>query len=99
MGRFTPEQPRCEADEHLLRRVRGEFLEMPGLRLTSQQAQRLWGLDHDTCTTLLHALVDLSFLICGSDGRYARATDGHPSDAPLRMAKADSGPRRGLRSA
>jgi hypothetical protein len=30
-----------------LRRVKGEYLEMPGLRLTPAQAQRLWGLDRD----------------------------------------------------
>ena len=28
-----------------VRRVRAEFLEMPGLKLTVQQAQRLWGVD------------------------------------------------------
>ena len=27
-----------------VRRVRGEYLEMPGLRLTSEQARRLWRL-------------------------------------------------------
>jgi hypothetical protein len=32
-------------DDALIQRVYGEFLEMPGLRLTCQQAQRLWGLD------------------------------------------------------
>ena len=32
----------------LVHRVRGEFLEMPGLRLTRAQAQRLWGLDEET---------------------------------------------------
>ena len=29
----------------LLGRIRGEYLEMPGLKLTLAQAQRLWGLD------------------------------------------------------
>lgn len=28
-------------------RVRGEFLEMPGLRLTMPQARRLWGLEEE----------------------------------------------------
>ena len=28
-------------------RVQGEFLEMPGLRLTQPQACRLWGLDRE----------------------------------------------------
>ena len=49
-------------DEALLRRVYGEFLEMPGLRLTCQQAQRLWALDERTCAELLEFLVDAKFL-------------------------------------
>ena len=36
-----------------LRRVKGEYLEMPGLRLTPAQAQRLWGLDRESCQALL----------------------------------------------
>src|SRR5262245_25358211 len=33
------------AHDDVLRRVQGEYLEMPGLRLTEAQARRLWGLD------------------------------------------------------
>ncbi len=33
----------------LLQRVRAEYLEMPGLKLTAPQARRLWGLDCATC--------------------------------------------------
>lgn len=62
-------------DEALLRRVYGEFLEMPGLRLTCPQAQRLWGLDERTCRTLLNSLVDLKFLYNPRHGVYARLTD------------------------
>ena len=36
-----------------IRRVRAEFLEMPGLCLTLDQAQRLWGLEPRTCEALL----------------------------------------------
>ena len=32
----------------LLRRIRAEYLEMPGLRLTASQAQCLFGLDSET---------------------------------------------------
>ena len=67
-------------DTELLRRARGEFLEMPGLRLTFQQARRLWGLDEETCTCLLDALVDSGFLARGDDEQYARAFDGEPND-------------------
>jgi hypothetical protein len=68
-------------DAQLVRRVRGEFLEMPGLRLTFQQAQRLWGLDEDACTCLLHTLLDTGFLVRGEDERYGRAFDGEPLSA------------------
>ena len=42
--------------QEVLRRIRGEFLEMPGLRLTCKQAERLWALDETTCVRLLEAL-------------------------------------------
>ena len=59
--------------EDLLRRVQGEYLEMPGLRLTTAQAQRLWGLDRAACDAVLSALVDAKFLLCSRDGAFARA--------------------------
>jgi hypothetical protein len=74
-------------DEALLQRVYGEFLEMPGLRLTCQQAQRLWGLDKGTCLALLEFLVDSKFLCRPGHGTYTRLTDDH-AHAPPRMAKA-----------
>ena len=77
------------SDEHLLRRIRGEYFEMPGLRLTRQQAQRLWGLDDETSARVLRVLVDLKFLVLGADGTYARLTEGTFPGVPLRMVKAD----------
>ncbi len=53
-----------------LRRVKGEYLEMPGLRLTPAQAQRLWGLDRESCEALLGALVDARFLCKTRDGAF-----------------------------
>jgi hypothetical protein len=58
----------------LLDRVRSEFLEMPGLRLTSAQASRLWSLDHRTSERILDGLTTAGFLLKGKDGRYARAS-------------------------
>jgi Fic family protein len=58
--------------QHMLNRVRGEFLEMPGLRLRLDQAQRLWGLDRSTCEELLKSLVDSKFLSRRSGGVYCR---------------------------
>lgn len=51
-----------QISEHLLRRVRSEFLEMPGLCLTLKQAQRLWSLEPRMCEALLNSLIDSRFL-------------------------------------
>jgi len=58
--------------DDVLRRVRGEFTEMPGLRLTTAQAQRLWGLDRAVCDMLLSALVESKFLFRTRDGAFIR---------------------------
>ena len=42
--------------DEVLQRIQGEFVEMPGLRLTAAQAQRLWGLERDVCDAMLGAL-------------------------------------------
>lgn len=62
--------------EDLLLRVRGEFLEMPGLRLTRPQAQRLWGLDEGTCAEALQVLVETRFLCRNDVDVYSRTTTG-----------------------
>ena len=77
-----PEQIR--ANEEMLRRVRGEFLEMPGLRLTEPQARRLWGLDATSCDVLLGALVDAKFLFRTRDGAFMRVDHSGPVRATLR---------------
>lgn len=74
--------------DQILRRIRGEFLEMPGLRLTFAQAQRLWGLDADTCAQLLQSLTDQRFLHRRHDGTYARASEQADRLPAPRMAKA-----------
>jgi hypothetical protein len=56
--------------DEALRRVKGEYLEMPGLRLTPAQAQRLWGLDRESCQALLGALVEAEFLFKTQDGAF-----------------------------
>lgn len=57
----------------LLEIVRGEFLEMPGLRLTRKQAQRLWALDSDTCEAVLDTLEASRFLRHTREGEYLLA--------------------------
>ena len=76
--------------ERLLERIRAEYLEMPGLRLTLEQMQRLGGVERTLCKMVLDALVDEKFLCVRSDGAYARSTDGEIS-RPL-AAKADLRP-------
>ena len=83
-----PESSINVSREQMIRRISGEYLEMPGLRLTTEQAQRLWGLDYQSCCDLLGELVASSFLIRTADGRYARASEGVVRFPPVRMARA-----------
>ena len=52
------------------RRIRGEFVEMPGLRLTLAQASRLWNIDRQQGEAVLNGLVDERFLFRTRDGAY-----------------------------
>ena len=61
-----------ETLEPLLRRIRDEFVEMPGLSLTEPQAARLWELDLPLTATVLRALVDARFLTRTAAGLYRR---------------------------
>jgi len=70
--------------DEVLRRVQGEFLEMPGLRLTGAQARRLWGLDAGVCEALLGLLVDANFLFKTRDGAFMRREHAAPVKASLR---------------
>ena len=56
----------------LVERIRGEFLEMPGLRLTVQQAARLWGLDAIACRRVIDFLIGTAFLRWTAGGHIAR---------------------------
>jgi hypothetical protein len=71
------------ASEEVLQRVQGEFLEMPGLRLTEAQARRLWGLDKASCEAALAALVDARFLFKTRDGAFMRFEHASPVKASL----------------
>lgn len=53
-------------------RIRGEFLEMPGLRLTPQQAARLWAIDRATSEHVLNRLASAGFLARTREGAYLR---------------------------
>ena len=68
-------------------RIRAEYLEMPTLRLTPEQVQRLCGIERMICQLVLNELVDAKFLCVKVDGHYARLTEGCvPSQEPTRSA-------------
>ena len=69
-GAYPSERRNLASRQALLRRITVEYDEMPGLRLTVAQADRLFGLREDVCTRVLHALVDVAIL--RRDGSYAR---------------------------
>jgi hypothetical protein len=73
--------------DDVLSRVKGEFLEMPGLRLTEPQARRLWGLDAASCGALLKALVEAKFLFRTRDGAFMRVEYAAPVRATLRSRR------------
>jgi hypothetical protein len=60
-------------DTSLIERVRGEFREMPGLRLAPVQAARLWSIDAAISMSVLEQLVRDGFLARTGDGAYLRA--------------------------
>jgi hypothetical protein len=57
--------------EQLLERVLAEFREMPCLRLTPAQAQRLFGLRADISSRVIETLIRAGHVRLDPDGRYA----------------------------
>jgi sulfite reductase beta subunit-like hemoprotein len=49
-----------------------EYAEMPALRLTFWQVQRLWNLSQEQCEQALRALTASGFLVLTTDGEYVR---------------------------
>lgn len=70
-----------ESKETLAARVRSEYHEMPGLRLTLAQASRLWQLDTETCEAVLEYLVREGFLIRTPDDAFIALAPGDPRRA------------------
>jgi hypothetical protein len=69
-------------NEQVLARIRAEFIEMPGMRLTPAQVQRLCGVDGTLCQQVLDVLVQTKFLCVKTNGAYARWTDGAAAPRP-----------------
>lgn len=57
----------------LIERVRAEFDEMPGMRLTVSQASRLFGLDEELCRSVVERLVSAEYLKKMENGAVIRA--------------------------
>jgi len=70
--------PLFVSDEDVLRRIEAEYREMPGLRLTPSQAQRLWNLRSETCEAVLTRLVESKVLFRAPDGSFIRWDSGSP---------------------
>ena len=66
-----PDRRNPESRVRLLDRIRGEFREMPCLRLTRPQAQRLFAMRADVCDRVLATLVAEGTLVRGGDGQFA----------------------------
>jgi hypothetical protein len=64
--------------DEMMRRIHQDYLEMPDLRLSPVQVQRVWQLDEPTCTELLESLTGNGLLRRSHDGTY-----GLPSDSGL----------------
>jgi hypothetical protein len=57
----------------LLQRVREQYQEMPGLKLTKSQATRLFGVAPSVCATMLRALVMEHFLSRTEESVFVRS--------------------------
>jgi hypothetical protein len=57
----------------LLDRIICEYLEMPGLMLSLDQARRLWMLEREETRLVLGELVESAFLRLTRDGLFVRA--------------------------
>ena len=56
--------------QKLAQRIREEFEEAPGLRVSVGEAARFWGLDEMTCEQVLRRLRAAGFLATDVDARY-----------------------------
>src|SRR4051794_31960999 len=72
-GSFSPARGTAMELDRIVYRVREEFREMPGLRLTPAQATRLWGLEETTCAVVIERLVAAEYLRWTPAGAVTRA--------------------------
>ena len=92
----TPQDRRKEGrspSDPLVARVRGEYGEMPGLRLTFAQACRLWQMDAAACESVLQVLIAEGFLARTDEGAFIAMPTTH------KVLKTSRSPMRHPRSA
>ena len=68
------ERRNLAAREALVRRIIGEFVEMPGLCLTAVQASRLFGINRDVSARILEQLIQSKVLDVTAAGQYVVRT-------------------------
>ena len=66
----------CEHVADCTELVRSEYAEMPGLKLTEQQIQRLWNLDDTLCDAVIASLVAARFIKPTRGDAYIRFDGG-----------------------
>lgn len=74
-------------EEPVLRRAYDHYLDMPGLKLTCAQARRLWGLDEQTCATVITQLIERHLIEPDGEGHYRQTLEGAAAAPKLRMAR------------
>jgi hypothetical protein len=70
--RLRPDRRNWNHREALIRRLKGEFQEIPGLCLTPAHAARLFGIPLEICERVLRVLVEVEALTVRSDGSYVK---------------------------
>jgi hypothetical protein len=70
LGPLYSSRPTAFAE--LLQRVKAEFMEMPGLTLTYDQAVKLWGCHPVVCREVLETLIQTRFLVRTRRAAFAR---------------------------
>jgi hypothetical protein len=63
----------ASSHETLRYRIQSEYSEMPGLKLTLWQAERLWNVPNEVCEKVLASLVQSGFLRRNKEGYFLRA--------------------------
>lgn len=68
-------QSAMQTNDRHLARIRSEYREMPGLKLTAAQASRFWNLGPEESRAALETLVEARILWRTTDGHYVLLSD------------------------